>query len=91
MQANLLAATARQIKYGVYNVAVGAYKFESASSATPKADWHNRAPTKNPFEPATYGIRWLTLVLHPDLEYLPTHTIEQGLDLTVRWYQEQQV
>ena len=93
VQANLLAATARQIEYGVYNVAVGGRtSLNQLHRQLRKLIGTNRAPKQKPFRAGDVRHSLADIsAASRDLEYLPTHTIEQGLDLTVRWYQEQQV
>ena len=93
VQANLLAATTRQVEHGVYNVAVGGRtSLNQLHRQLQKRIGSNREPKQKPSRAGD--------VLHSladisaaskDLGYRPTHSIEQGLDLTVRWYQEQQV
>ena len=90
VQANLLAATARQIEYGVYNVAVGGRtSLNQLHRQLRKLIGTNRAPKQKPFRAGDVRHSLADIsAASRDLEYLPTHTIEQGLDLTVRWYQE---
>ena len=93
VQANLLAATARQIEHGVYNVAVGGRtSLNQLHRQLRKLIGTNRAPKQKPFRAGDVRHSLADIsAASKDLGYLPTHTIEQGLDLTVRWYQEQQV
>ena len=93
VQANLLAATARQVEYGVYNVAVGGRtSLNQLHRQLRKLIGSNRAPKQKPFRAGDVRHSLADIsAASKDLGYRPTHTIEQGLDLTVRWYQEQQV
>ena len=93
VQANLLAATARQVQQGVYNVAVGERtSLNRLHRLLRKRIGSNRAPKQKPFRAGDVRHSLADIsAASKDLGYRPTHTIEQGLDLTVRWYQEQQV
>ena len=93
VQANLLAATTRQVEHGVYNVAVGGRtSLNQLHRQLRKRIGSNRAPKQKPFRAGDVRHSLADIsTASKDLGYRPTHTIEQGLDLTVRWYQEQQV
>ena len=93
VQANLLAATARQAEHGVYNVAVGGRtNLNQLHRQLRKLIGSNRAAKQKPFRAGDVRHSLADIsAASKDLGYRPTHTIEQGLDLTVRWYQEQQV
>ena len=93
VQANLLAATARGAVHGVYNVAVGGRtSLNQLHRQLRKRIGSNRAPKQKPFRTGDVRHSFADIsAASKDLGYRPTHTIEQGLDLTVRWYQEQQV
>ena len=93
VQANLLAATTRQVEHGVYNVAVGGRtSLNQLHRQLRKRIGSNRAPKQKPFRAGDVRHSLADIsAASKDLGYLPTHTIEQGLDLTVRWYQGQQV
>ena len=93
VQANLLAATARGAVHGVYNVAVGRRtSLNQLHLQLRKLIGSNRAPKQKSYRAGDVRHSLADIsAASKDLGYRPTHTIEQGLDLTVRWYQEQQV
>ena len=93
VQANLLAATARGAVHGVYNVAVGGRtSLNQLHRQLRKLIGSNRAPKQKSFRAGDVRHSLADIsAASKDLGYRPTYTIEQGLDLTVRWYQEQQV
>ena len=66
VQANLLAATARQVGR---RVQCGGRRtsLNQLHRQLRKLIGSNRAPKQNPFELATYGIRWLTLAPLPEI------------------------
>ncbi len=91
VQANLLAATARGAVHGVYNVAVGGRtSLNQLHRQLRKLIGSNRAPKQKSFRAGDVRHSLADIsAASKDLGYQPTHTIEQGLDLTVRWYQKQ--
>ena len=93
VQANLLAATARGAVHGVYNVAVGRRtSLNQLHRQLRKLIGSNRAPKQKSFRAGDVRHSLADIsAASKDLGYRPTHTIEQGLDLTVRWYQEPKV
>lgn len=93
VQANLLAATARGAVHGVYNVAVGRRtSLNQLHLQLRKLIGSNRAPKQKSFRAGDVRHSLADIsAASKDLGYRPTHTIEQGLDLTVRWYQEPKV
>ena len=93
VQANLLAATARGAVHGVYNVAVGRRtSLNQLHLQLRKLIGSNRAPKQKSYRAGDVRHSLADIsAASKDLGYRPTHTIEQGLDLTVRWYQEPKV
>ena len=93
VQANLLAATARGAVHGVYNVAVGdRTSLNQLHRQLRKLIGSKRAPKQKSFRAGDVRHSLADIsAASKDLGYRPTHTIGQGLDLTVRWYQEQKV
>jgi UDP-N-acetylglucosamine 4-epimerase len=91
LQANLLAATAKTTVGRVYNVAV------EARTSLNQLHRHLRRLTGNSKIPAYKPFREgdprhtlaSTRAAKKDMGYHPTHTLEQGLDLTVQWYANQ--
>ena len=92
VQANLLAATARGAVHGVYNVAVGGRtSLNQLHRQLRKRIGSNQAPKQKPFRAGDVRHSLADIsAASKDLGYHPTHNIEQGLDLTVQWYQGQQ-
>ena len=93
VQANLLAATARGAVHGVYNVAVGRRtSLNQLHLQLRKLIGSNRAPKQKSYRAGDVRHSLADIsAASKDLGYRPTHTIEQGLDLTERWYQEPKV
>ena len=91
VQANLLAATAKLAPGRVYNVAI------EARTSLNKLHRHLRRLTGNSQKPVYKAFRdgdvrhslACTRAAQKDLGYHPTHTLEQGLELTVHWFANQ--
>jgi UDP-N-acetylglucosamine 4-epimerase len=91
VQANLLAATTKLAPGRVYNVAI-----EDQKSLN-QLHRHLRRLTGNSQKPVYKAFRdgdvrhslACTRAAQKDLGYHPTHTLEQGLELTVQWFTNQ--
>ena len=91
VQANLLAATIRGLGCDVYNVSVGSRtSLKQLHSQIRKRVGSNQVPKQKPFRAGDvrHSLADISMV-SKELGYRPTHAIEEGLDLTVRWHQEQ--
>lgn len=88
VQANLLAATTAKVRFGVYNVAVGARASLKQLHRHLQRRVGNRKPAQ--FQDFRAGdVRHSLADIRAtkrDLGYQPTHTLEQGLDITVDWF-----
>jgi UDP-N-acetylglucosamine 4-epimerase len=91
VQANLLAATAKAAPGGIYNVAVGdRTSLNQLHRHLTRLTGSSQKPTYQEFRAGDVRhSRASTRAVQKDLGYCPTHTLEQGLDLTVSWFEEQ--
>jgi UDP-N-acetylglucosamine 4-epimerase len=91
VQANLLAATAKAAPGGIYNVAVGARtSLNQLHRHLSRLTGRSNKPTYREFRAGDVRHSLAsTRAAQKDLGYCPTHTLKQGLDLTVSWFEEQ--
>jgi len=91
VQANLLAAMAKAAPGKVYNVAVGVRtSLNKLHRHLSRLTGSSQKPTYQEFRDGDVRHSLAsTRAAKNDLGYCPTHTLEQGLDLTVSWFKEQ--
>jgi UDP-N-acetylglucosamine 4-epimerase len=90
VQANLLAATSKAAKGNIYNIAVG--KRTSLNSLHRKLRALTGGKNQPEYRPLREGDVRHSLAdisaAKRELGFWPTHTIEEGLELTVAWYKQ---
>jgi UDP-N-acetylglucosamine 4-epimerase len=90
VQANLLAATAKAAKGNIYNIAVGKRTSLNNLHGQLRTLTSNKArPEYRPFRTGDVKHSLADIsAAKRDLGFRPTHTIEEGLGLTVEWYKQ---
>jgi UDP-N-acetylglucosamine 4-epimerase len=90
VQANLLAATSKAAKGNIYNIAKGKRTSLNNLHRQLRILTGNKArPEYLPFREGDVKHSLADIsAAKRDLGFSPTHTIEEGLDLTVEWYKQ---